>query len=883
MRKPELVYALNAGAVDKDALSRVDLEKMRLAGEHPVTNLLPMVLGPAMLRPGTKSLLAFGGETVLIPFQRSIGTAYFLALSAGEMRIISSDAVQQVPSVSATVSTGSWSNASTSPATASGGATLTLTPTARQAAKLRQTITIGGGQTATTHIVRIVVTNGPVYFRVGSSSGLQDVLRDVKLDTGTHKISFVPGAGTVYFEVRAEGTTQRTVTTFNFESAILGGTGDLVIPTPWASIDLVRSLRYTQSIDVMFVGDGAQQQRRIVHRGPLSWGIEVYKTDDGPLKVGSTAVNLTPADRTGNTTITASDSFFESTHVGTILELTHTGKVVDDNLDGAGQTTDYITIVGVGATSRLITITGTSSAFTGTIVLERSFDAGEPTVWAPVNTYASIASITYSEPTDNTTAHLRLRVTAYTSGSNTVTLTSSGSSTVGRARITSFTSPTQVSVEVVKPFGTASATNNWRIGAWSNLDGWPRTPVLHDSRLHWFRKDQNYASYVDDYTNFDDTEAGDSATLTRSVGEGGEDGVLWGISDNRLIVGTASFEAAIAASELDEPLTPSAYTVRKIARRGCADVPAVTHDEGIFYVQRSNAKLYEIATENGKYKSTDVSRLNPSAYAVGITAHAVQQQPDMHHYAVLDDGTITVLTFERDDKVVAITTFEIAGGTVEDIGVLPNVEQDDVYVVVNRGGTRYLEKFANEADQRAVSTCALLDGHKVLTGSISSITGATHFASQTVQVWADGQRRADVTLNGSGVGSLGATYSRVVYGKKYTAAFKSVKLAYASQLGPSINQNKIVKGVGMVLAKSCVDGILVGRDASNTDPIPEIINGAERTTNQFFDHLDLDIFPINSSWDSDARVYFQIDSAEGPCTVQAITIDIETRDGTKAG
>ena len=37
-----------------------------------------------------------------------------------------------------------------------------------------------------------------------------------------------------------------------------------------------------------------------------------------------------------------------------------------------------------------------------------------------------------------------------------------------------------------------------------------------------------------------------------------------------------------------------------------------------------------------------------------------------------------------------------------------------------------------------------MDGYRVLTGSISSISGATHLASQTVQIWADGQRRADV-------------------------------------------------------------------------------------------------------------------------------------------
>ncbi len=66
-RRHEHIFALNAGGVDKEAVSRVDLEKMRLTGEHPVSNWLPSVLGPMSLRPGLESLSSLEAVTRPIP------------------------------------------------------------------------------------------------------------------------------------------------------------------------------------------------------------------------------------------------------------------------------------------------------------------------------------------------------------------------------------------------------------------------------------------------------------------------------------------------------------------------------------------------------------------------------------------------------------------------------------------------------------------------------------------------------------------------------------------------------------------------------------------------------------------------------------------------
>lgn len=892
MRRNELVYALNAGGVDPEAIARVDLEKMRLAGEHPVANLLPRVLGPATIRPGTQNLLRIpsDNQTRTIRFQRAVGTSYILLLSASEMRVVLNGAIQQVPSVSTAINSGSWSDQSTSPATATGGSSLSFSATSTASARLRQAVTVASDDRTKENILRIVVSAGPLVFRVGTTAGGQELIADTTLDTGTHKIAITPGVGvgTIYVELRADDPVTRSVSSIQFESTLLGGTGDLVLPTPWDTYAKCKALRTWQSLDVMFAGDGYSQPRRIEHRGPLSWSVAQYKSVKGPYITGPSRISLTPTALSGNTTVTASESYFQSGHVGALLEVTQVGKTVTQVFNGAAQTSDYITVVGV-STGRDGYYTGVNtSSFTGTIVLERSFDVDTPTSWSTVFTYTNsgvaFVRTKYNDGLDNSTVHYRYRVTAYTSGTATMTMEYEAGVQVAQARITTYTSGTSVDVEVTKNFGNTNPSRDWRIGDWSDVKGWPRVPIIHDGRMHWFRDDKDYGSIVDDYTNYDDSKTGDAAPFTRSVGLGGQSGVLWAVSQARLLAGTETFEAVIAASELDEPLTPTRYTVRKPSRRGCADVAAVEHDEGAFYVQLSRRRLYEISIPDGgsKYRSQDMSRLNPAAYRAGIARLAVQQQPDTRVYAVLDDGSVSVLTYDRDDKIAAVTTISVAGGLVEDVCVLPETDQNDVYFLVNRSGARYLERMGKENDQRAVSTCTLLDGYRVLTGSISSISGGTHFASQTVQVWADGQKRADVTLDGSGNGSLGATYSRVVYGKRFTGVFGSVKLAYAAQLGTALGQTKIVHGAQVILANSCLDGVSIGPDASNLDPLPVLVDGAARTANQFFSHYDQDLMPINSTWGPDARIYVSVDSAQGPCTIQAIVLDIETREGVSA-
>ena len=889
-RGNELVYALNSGGVDKEALSRIDLERMRISGEHPVANWLPKVVGPMTVRPGFEQLAAIpdDDQTWQLPFAKSVATKFALLLSASEMRISEDGTILQVPDVDTVISTSSWTDESTGSASATGGATLTLNATATESAKLRQAVTVAAGDQAEVNILRIAVSRGPLMLRIGTTAGGQELVAETILETGTHKLGFTPNAATVYVELRSDDAVARTVSEIDFEANIITAPADLVLPTPWTYAQ-AKALRYWQSIDVIYAGDGDQKQRQIEFRGDLtgaaqSWSVVEHQASNGPYTVPAGNLSMTPGALTGNTTITASEAYFLASHVGALIELTQTGKTVNQTLNGADQATDYVTVTGVDA-ERIFFRTGVGSSFVGTLTLQRSVEPDNPTVWSDYATYvngaATFAKVAEDDSQDNLTAHYRFSVKSgdYTSGSVEVTLEYENTTAVGQGLITGYTSATVVDVEVKANFGAITSTRSWRIGAWSDIAGWPRVPVIHDDRLHWFNDGgRDYASEVDDFVDHDDSLEGNNRPFVRSVAGGSLEGVVWALSDDRLIVGTPGFEATIQANDFDGALTATDYTSRKPSRRGCADIDAVSHHAGIFYAQRSAKRIYEISIppSDTRYRSQNISRINPSACKAGIVRLGVQLQPETRLYAVLEDGSLVVLTYERDDDVVAFTTMGVPGGLIEDLIVLPDIDQDQVLIVVNRSGSRYHMRLGTEIAQESASTCTLLDYFKVLTGSISAISGATHLASTTVQVWADGARRADVLLDASGNGTLDGTYSRVVYGLNYQCDFESVKLAYVAQLGTAINQEKIIQHLGLVFSNSCLDGVRIGFDENNLDPLPMIIKGQERTASQFFAHLDAPPFPVPSNFDTDSRFYLRTNSADGPVTIQSVSMDIET-------
>ena len=83
-----LLHSFNVGVHDSTALPRIDLERMRLAAETQ-TNLLPLAVGPAFLRPGLGYVSTLPATTRLKEFIFGAADAAVMQFSNLAMRILS--------------------------------------------------------------------------------------------------------------------------------------------------------------------------------------------------------------------------------------------------------------------------------------------------------------------------------------------------------------------------------------------------------------------------------------------------------------------------------------------------------------------------------------------------------------------------------------------------------------------------------------------------------------------------------------------------------------------------------------------------------------------------------------------------------------------------
>lgn len=770
------LLAFNRGEVSKIALARVDLQKLQLAAESQV-NWEPKVIGPMGLRPGLK----YVGEVLndlparILPFVYANSDTALLEFTNGQMRVWINDALVTRVAVSTVVSDptfqggGTWSTSDTTSGAAvtiSGGVcTLTCTPIGGLA-RVKQDISVAAGDYGKEHGVRIVVSNGPVTVRAGSTDGASDLISQTVLDTGTHALACTPNSD-IFLQIESTDAWNKTLTGVSIDPA-----GVLQVPTPWGTSNL-GSIRQTESGDIVYAAAYGIPQYKIERRGTRpgahGWSIVLYRSSNGPLlTAASIEANFTPSVYYGNGTLTSDRPYFQPGHVGALFQLFSNGQLNQAVLGNDNAFSSPVRVVGVGATARDYswTITGT---WAGTITLQRSFD-GFDSGFVDVSSVTSNGTIASSTggsggvpPLDNAIAWERVGFKAgnYTSGSATVVSNYNGGGGFGICRVTGYNSLTSVNIEVLQPMSSLAATTDWLEGQWSTFQGYPTAVAFVEGRLTWtggpwmwFSQPNNYTGYA--VQDSQGNALGDAEAIIETFGEGPIDSVNWLLSLTRPLFGREMSIAAARSSSFDEPLTPTNFSVKDCATQGAARLPALKVDKrGRFVAFSGRVYGLEFDAQALDYSAHDLTRLNLDIFAPGFVDVAVARQPDTADYFVRGDGMCAALLDDPDDEVTAwwrIMTL----GVIENVAVLPpgsNVE-DQVYFVVRRiinGVTRrFIEKFAPRANCVGGLVNQLLDCHSVFSGSSVTSISLPQLPGTTVSVWADGEFIGTGTTDSSG-------------------------------------------------------------------------------------------------------------------------------------
>lgn len=879
------ILAFNRGIVSNLVLGRVDLDRLAWAAEDQ-TNWIPRSLGSMMLRPGSSYLGSTdsNNKARFLPFIYSTDTKALLEITNNLLRVWVDDAVISRTAITGTITNGtftsdvaSWTDADESGSTSAWktGGYLSLIGTGFNQAIRRQTFSVT--DTGVAHPIRIIIQQGPVTLKLGSTSGGSEYL-NTSLDTGTHSIEVTPTTSSLYIEFSSALKREVLVDSIAFES-----TGILTLPMPYAMAD-IPNIRYWQSADVVFLACKDIKPKKIERRSQRSWSIVDFESNDGPFGLVNVGpVKLTASALSGDITVTADKPFFKSTHVGALFKVDSTGQTVTQSITAEDQFSGSIKITGVGS-SRGFAVT-VSAGFTATVTLQRSI--GAPGSWEDVESYAIGTSKTFSDGLDNQEIYYRIGVKTgdYTSGTITATLSFGGGTISGTFKVTAFSSSTSVSAGVIVDLGSTDAESDWYEGQWSDLRGYPTAVSLYEGRLWWAGKTNIWASVSDLYYSYDTDVVGDSSSINRSIGYGPVDDIHWLLPLTKLLVGTAGAEISVRSSSFDEVVTPSTFNFKNASTQGSAYIDAKIIDTRGIYIHRTGTRLMELAASDksyGYYESIDLTLLAPEIARAGITRIAIQRMPDTRVHCVLADGSTLIYATDPAEGLKAWVRYE-TDGTVEDVTILPGLEEDEVYYCINRTGGRYLEKWALETECRgetvngfAQSKC--LDSHITYSGAaVTTITGLGHLEGKTVGVWGNGKDLGSYVVSSSQITGLPEAVTLAYIGLLYTADYKSSKLAYAAGMGTALTQKKQVTHLGLILADTHAQGLQYGPDADNLDNLPLIEEGATVDPDYIWSSYDFDSVEFDGEWDTDSRMYLRA-QAPRPCTVVAAVPTIVTHD-----
>ena len=854
----------NRGEVDEDALARDDVTKINNSCEL-MENFIPLRLGPMMYRPGIENLAPVIDEAYFAEFIASTSDVALLEFTNNFLRIWIDDEVLARTSVSQQIANpdfsvaGSWTDGSGAGSTATiSGGYANLTGNTSTSAQLWQTV--ASTDTGSEHTVNVIVEQAPIIFKIGTTGQDSDEIFSGTLLPGEHSLVFTPASDV-------------TITLTNplpyvakVNSVKYSGTGNQTFTTSIATAQL-STIRYSQSADIIYITYDNGKTIQIERRGVKSWSLVDYRVDDGPFDViNTTSITLAAGALSGDTTLTASSSYFKSGHVGSLFKLGSSGQIVTASVVAEDTGTNSIRVIGVGA-GRTFTITATGFAGGTIVTLQRSTDDA---TWVDITTYAADVAGDFNDGLDNAISFYRLFVKTgdYGSGTATLTLEYTGGSVEGIARVSGFTSTTVVDVQVLTNFGSTEATKDWYASQWSEVEGYPTAVSLYEGRLWFAGKNNAWGSVSDAYTSFDRDIEGDSKSIFKTIGFGPVDSINWLSDAGRLLMGVASAEISLRSSSFGEVLTQNNINLKSGTTQGSAPIAPAKIDDKVYYSQRSEVKIMEAEYVMGKDTNgqRDLMTLNQNICSAGIKRIAVSRQPETRMFVVLNDGSARVYLFDQAEDVAAwsrITTPE--GGLFEDVIVLPSTGEDRVYFVVQRGA-RYLEKMSKFSDAITNHT----DAYKTYVSPGTTITGLSHLEGLVVNVWADDEDRGEFTVSGGSI-TVGSSWTNVVVGLKYNADYTSNKLGQYADYSVLTKRVRVF-GLGMIIKNLYPGALQYGYDLDNLDPMPEIEDGTTFSSTTLINDYDHTPFEFDGNSEANSRVSLR---ATGPCKIMALTYGIK--------
>lgn len=158
-------------------------------------------------------------------------------------------------------------------------------------------------------------------------------------------------------------------------------------------------------------------------------------------------------------------------------------------------------------------------------------------------------------------------------------------------------------------------------------------------------------------------------------------------------------------------LTPSGINPKQYAYHGAATIPPIIIGNNALYVQARGSIIRDLAFDFSidGYKGNDLTEFSSHLFeSFTITDWAFQQVPNSIVWAVRDDGILLGLTYVKDQDILGWHRHDL-GGTVENVCVIPEDNEDVLYVVVKRTINGLTKRYIERMNSRFVSEETISD------------------------------------------------------------------------------------------------------------------------------------------------------------------------------
>ena len=232
----------------------------------------------------------------------------------------------------------------------------------------------------------------------------------------------------------------------------------------------------------------------------------------------------------------------------------------------------------------------------------------------------------------------------------------------GYAKITGVTDTTNATIEILTALDSASATADWRLGAFSDTTGHPSCVTFFEQRLVFAGTTNQpqtiFFSKSGDYENMDANIGGtvaDDDAIIYTIASNQVNAIRFMTATRTLIIGTAGGEFTVSGGGTDSAITPTNILIKKQSNHGAANVDAIAVGNATLFLQRAKRKIRELAYnfDVDGYIAPDMTILAEHISEGGLTQIAYQQEPNQLVYATRGDGELVGLTYQREQQVTA--------------------------------------------------------------------------------------------------------------------------------------------------------------------------------------------------------------------------------------